>query len=381
MHRTALLRTCTLPLSPHLPMPPPAHSASATSVASVASVAPAARPPGRSSGSTAAPRRAFRPLAALRQHLLHWWQARLPLSDTLLLTQRNVYILPTGPGWMLALTLAVLLLASINFQLNLGYLLTFLLAGCAVAGMHVCHATLRGLQLNLQPPQPQFLGHSATLEVQLASTRKSPRHAVELAVQGSGQWAVTDVPAQGSARLQVAFAPTQRGLQRVPVLSAQTYFPLGTFRVWTVWRPAAQVLVWPAPEVPPPPLPGAQPAPGERGGAPSLEAGEYDGVRPYRRGDPLQRVVWKKAAQALAAGSDALVSRDTQPASARQSLWLAHDHTGLQDLEARLSRLTAWVLLADRLGLEYGLRLPAATVAPGSGSAQRLRCLEALALC
>ena len=167
----------------------------------------------------------------------------------------------------------------------------------------------------------------------------------------------------------------------MPVLSAQTFFPLGTFRVWTVWRPAAQVLVWPAPEVPPPPLPGAQPAPGERGGAPSLEAGEYDGVRPYRRGDPLQRVVWKKAAQALAAGSDALVSRDTQPASARQSLWLAHDHTGLQDPEARLSRLTAWVLLADRLGLEYGLRLPAATVAPGSGSAQRLRCLEALALC
>ncbi len=42
-----------------------------------------------------------------------------------MLTQRNVYILPTGPGWMLALTLLVLLIASINFQLNLGYLLTF----------------------------------------------------------------------------------------------------------------------------------------------------------------------------------------------------------------------------------------------------------------
>ena len=355
-----------------MPSAPPANPAIP------AALAPA---PGASTRPAAAPRRAFHPLAAVRGRISHWWQSRLPLHDTLLLTQRNVYILPTGAGWMLALTLLVLLVASINFQLNLGYLLTFLLAGCAVAGMHVCHATLRGLTLNLQPPQPQFLGQGALLEVQLTSARKSPRHAVELAVHGSGQWAVTDVPAQGSARLQVAFAPPRRGLQRVPVLSAQTYFPLGTFRVWTVWRPAAQVLVWPAPEVPPPPLPGAQPAPGERGGAPSLEAGEYDGVRPYRRGDPLQRVVWKKAAQALAAGSDALVSRDTQPASARQSLWLAHDHTGLQDPEARLSRLTAWVLLADRLGLEYGLRLPAATVAPGSGSAQRLRCLEALALC
>ena len=323
------------------------------------------------------PRLYFHP----RQRLMHWWQARLPLNDTLLLTQRNVYILPTGAGWMLALTLLVLLVASINFQLNLGYLLTFLLAGCAVAGVHVCHATLRGLTLHLQPPQPQFLGQSTTLEVQLGSTRKTPRHAVELAVQGSGQWAVTDVPAQGSARLQVAFAPARRGLQSVPVLAAQTYFPLGTFRVWTVWRPAAQVLVYPAPEAPAPPLPQAQAAAGQHSGVLHPEAGEYDGVRPYRRGDAIQRVVWKKAAQALAAGSDALVSRDTQPASARSALWLAHDHTGLQDFEARLSRLTAWVLLADRLGLEYGLRLPTATVPPGSGSAQRLRCLEALALC
>ena len=353
------------------PAPPSSFAAAAPLPGASRAAGPAATPPSR----------AFQPVAALRRRLSRWWQARLPLTDTLLLTQRNVYILPTGAGWMLALTLLVLLVASINFQLNLGYLLTFLLAGCAVAGIHVSHATLRGLTLHLQPPQPQFLGQSTTLEVQLTSAHTAPRHAVELAVHGSGQWAVTDVPAQGSARLQVAFAPAQRGRHPVPVLTAHTFFPLGTFRVWTVWRPAAQVLVYPAPEVPAPPLPPSQPAAGEHGGAPSLEAGEYDGVRPYRRGDPLQRVVWKKAAQALAAGSDALVSRDTQPASARHTLWLAHDHTGLQDLEARLSRLTAWVLLADRLGLEYGLRLPATTVAPGSGSAQRLRCLEALALC
>ena len=49
----------------------------------------------------------------------------------MILTQRNVYILPTAPGLMLALTLLLLLVTSINYQLNLGYLLTFLLAGCA----------------------------------------------------------------------------------------------------------------------------------------------------------------------------------------------------------------------------------------------------------
>jgi hypothetical protein len=51
------------------------------------------------------------PFSFARRKFRQWWQARLPLSDTLTLTQRNVYILPTRPGFMLWLTLLVLLVA------------------------------------------------------------------------------------------------------------------------------------------------------------------------------------------------------------------------------------------------------------------------------
>ncbi|HVE54213.1 MAG TPA: DUF58 domain-containing protein, partial [Ramlibacter sp.] len=81
---------------------------------------------------------ALNPAALARQKFRQWWQARLPLTDTMALTQRNVYILPTRPGFMLGATLLVLLVGSINYQLNLGYLLTFLLAGSAIVGMYVC---------------------------------------------------------------------------------------------------------------------------------------------------------------------------------------------------------------------------------------------------
>ena len=324
--------------------------------------------------------REFHPVDAVRKRFERWWQARLPLTDTTVLTQRNVYILPTGAGWMLALTLLVLLVASINFQLNLGYLLTFLLAGSAVAGMHFCHATLRGLSLHLKPPEPHFLGQGAVLQVQLASERRTPRVSIALAVYGSGHWAWTDVPAQGIAHVEVAFTPARRGLHRVPTLTAETRYPLGTFRVWTVWRPAAEVLVYPAPEPGAPPLPPGEPRAGGTGSAPTHGTGDFEGVRAYRRGDPLQLVVWKKAAQALASGSNALVSRDAQQ-SQRHELWLDAAHTGLADPEARLSRLTAWVLQADRLGLNYGLRLPGREIAQGNGPAHRRNCLEALALC
>lgn len=311
-----------------------------------------------------------------------WWQARLPTTDALVLTQRNVYILPTGAGWMLGITLLVLLVASINFQLNLGYLLTFLLAGSAVVGVHICHATLRGLTLHLLPPEPSFGGHNAILGVELTSTRPTPRFAIGLAVHGSGQWVWVDVPAQGSARAEVAFTPPRRGLHRVPLLTAETRFPLGTFRVWTVWRPAAQLLVYPAPEVSVPPLPlGEPPSEGGAGVAVHSGGGDLEGVRAYRRGDPLQWIVWKKAAQALATGSDALVSRDTEPVQRhRHHLWLTPQSTHLTDPEAQLSRLAAWVLQAEHLGMDYGLRLPGIEVPPAHGSAQRQRCLEALAL-
>jgi uncharacterized protein (DUF58 family) len=324
--------------------------------------------------------RALNPVAALRRRVSRWMQSRLPLSDTLLLTQRNVYILPTGAGWMLALTLLVLLLASINFQLNLGYLLTFLLAGSAVAGMHICHGTLRGLTLHLQTPEPQFLGQGAALTMQLVNERRSPRRAVALAVHGSEHWAWADVPGQGSAQVQIAFAPAQRGLHGVPLLTAETRYPLGTFRVWALWRPAAQVLVYPRPEPGAPPLPPGEPRSGGTGNAPSHGRTEFDGVRAYRRGDPMKLVVWKKAAQAFASGSGTLIARDAQQPY-RHELWLDHALTGLADPEARISRLTAWVLQADRLGLDYGLRLPGKEIAMGHGAAQRRRCLEALALC
>ena len=304
-----------------------------------------------------------------------WLESRLPLSDSITLTQRTVYILPTGPGLMLAATLFLLLVTSINYQLNLGYLLTFLLAGSSVVGMHVSHATLRGLTMNLVLPDPQFANSSTTIGIYIQNHRHSIRHGIGLAVQGSSHWLWTDVPAQGSVTVHVAFSPPRRGLHRVPTLTAETRFPLGIFRVWTVWRPAAKVLVYPAPEAFPPPLPPGQP---RADGAPAAHlssSGEYDGVRAYRRGDPLKLIIWKKMAKA-----DELVSRDAQPMQ-HQELWLDRHGSGNSEPEHQLSRLCAWVLLADQQGVDYGLRLGAMEIEPGSGPAHKKNCLEALALC
>jgi uncharacterized protein (DUF58 family) len=323
------------------------------------------------------------PVGALRSRIDGWFLSRRAPSDTLELTQRNVYILPTKAGWLLGATLLVLLIASINYQLNLGYLLTFLLAGSVAVGMHVCHGTLRGLAMHMVAPEAQYAGAAAVFRVVLHNTRRSVRYGIGMAVRGSGQWAWTDVPAEGTSTVEIAFQPERRGLHPVPPLTAETRFPLGTFRVWTVWQPAAQMLVYPTPEAHPPALPPGEPLSGPAALSAAMRAhnaGEYDGVRAYRRGDPLKLVVWKKAAQAQAAGSEDLVSRDTQQTQ-REELWLDAQAAGLADTEARISRLCAWVLMADRLGVDYGVRMPGRTLKPSQGEAHRRACLEALALC
>jgi uncharacterized protein (DUF58 family) len=303
-----------------------------------------------------------------------WWLTRLPLNDTLTLTQHNVFILPTGAGLMLGVTLMVLLVASINYQLNLGYLLTFLLAGATGVGMHLGHATLRGFTLNLIAPDAVYKGSTAVFTVNLHNPKPRSRYGIGLAVLGTDAWTWTNVAGQATATVQLAYLPTQRGLHRLPTLTAETRYPLGSFRVWTLWRPAAQVLVYPAPEVPAPRLPTGLAHEGSVQVQKVSAQGEPDSLRPYRRGDPLKTIVWKKAAK-----TGELVSRDRLVLQ-QQTLWFEQQQTALSQPEAQLSRLCAWVVQADRLGLTYGLRLTNREIAPASGLAHQQRCLQALAL-
>jgi len=328
--------------------------------------------PGKAASTGALVRR---PVALLRARFDRWWQSRMPLADSVTLTQRNVYILPTRAGLMLGATLLVLLVASINYQLNLGYLLTFLLAGCALVAMHVSHANLRGMTLTLGAPDAVFSGATAQFGIKLLNPGKRQRYALGLAVSHTKQWVHTDVAAQASAQVHLAWQAPGRGLHPVPTLSVQTLFPLGTFRVWTLWRPAAQLLVYPQPEARPPPLPddASEAEHGLTRTAPHHH-GEPDSFRPYRRGDALKNILWKKAAK-----TGELVSRDSVAAQ-QHDLWLDRTLTGLQHTEQQLSRLCAWVLRADQLGLRYGLRLGGHDIAADHGPAHLQRCLRALAL-
>jgi len=306
-----------------------------------------------------------------------WWQARLPLTDTWLLGQRNIYILPTKAGFTFAGTLIVMLLAAINYQLNLGYALTFLLAGAGIVSMHLTHGNLRGLTLHLRPVPAGFAGETARLEVVLTNPGRE-RHGLALRFEDRAafghSFAWCDAPAGGQASAHLSFVPAHRGWHTVPVLVLETMFPFGLFRAWSVWRPAGRALAWPKPEVPASPLPRSAAAAGDERASQRSTGSELDGVRPWRRGDTMRQVVWKKVAR-----SGELVSRETAGTASR-ALWLDWAEVPGSDPELRLSRLAAWVLLAEREGLDCGLRMPGRELPPRQGDAHRRAALDLLAL-
>ncbi len=311
-----------------------------------------------------------------RAQFRRWWQNRLPRSDTWQLGQRNIYILPTKAGVIFALTLAVMLLAAINYQLNLGYALTFLLTGAALVSMHITHGNLRGLTLHLRPAAANHAGRPAPLEVVITNPGRD-RYGLMLMFEERARHgkasAWCDASAGAQTRAMLSFVPAQRGWHETPTLVLATVFPLGLFRAWTLWRPASRVLAWPTPEDPPQPLPAAASRSGDERDGRRGAGSELDGVRPWRRGDSMRQVAWKKVAR-----SGELVSRETAGTATRE-LWLDWAETPGAGRELRLSRLAAWVLLADREGLDLGLRLPHHALPMGQGDAHRIAALDALA--
>jgi uncharacterized protein (DUF58 family) len=183
-----------------------------------------------------------------------------------------------------------------------------------------------------------------------------------------------DVAAGGQQTIHLTLVPPRRGWHGVPTLVVETVFPFGLFRAWTVWRPAGRVLAWPRPEQPAPPLPTSEGIPGEEAGRQRSQGGEFDGVRPWQRGDTMRQVVWKKMAR-----SNELVSRETA-GGGRREVWLDWGATMLAGTEPRLERLAAWVLAADRMQLPYGLRVPGVELPPAAGALQRVAALDVLAV-
>lgn len=316
-------------------------------------------------------------LRALRPspRLLNWFYGFAPPErGAVLLRHRRVYIVPTRLGWMFAAALGLLLLGSINYALALGFVLTFVLAGLGLAGMVHTARNLALLSVSAGRVEPVFAGHAAQFRLHLDNRAPFDRPAILVRHLACGAQLVVHVAAGAVADAALAVPAARRGRLALGRVMLETRFPLGLFRSWSYVEPDAGCIVYPRPERSA--LPPAN-VYASAGTARALAPGndDFSGLRGYQRSDSPRHVAWK-----VFAHSDSLLTKQFSGDAAAE-LWLEWGQLPASlDTEARLSRLTGWVLAAERSGARYGLRLPGHDIAPSRGDAHRAACLQALAL-
>jgi uncharacterized protein (DUF58 family) len=297
------------------------------------------------------------------------------------LYQRRVFIVPSTAGLSFVLLLLVLFIGSINYSLSLGFGLTFLLGGCALIDMQMTFRNLAHLSLLSGRTRAVFAGEEAQFELMVINRRKNDRYALRLGFVGKDLPALEqaiDVPSNTTRVVTLAVRARERGWLHVPRVWLHTKFPLGLFFCWAYWSPDANALVYPRPEDDAPPLPATGLLIGDGQGAAGNE--DFAGVRAYQAGDSLKQLAWRQIARLSPDVGAALVTKHFEGGAASE---LCIDYTQLpsgMDCEARLSRMTRWVLEAETRGLAYAMRIGNTRFPAALGPAHQEACLRALAL-
>jgi uncharacterized protein (DUF58 family) len=310
-------------------------------------------------------------ISALARRLRQAWeQRRHPIPQPAqTLTRRRVYILPTRNGWLFALVLLAMLVGAINYENNLAYALTFLLASVGIVSILHTYRNLGGLGVRAGRCRPVFAGDTAVFPIGVSNADAQDRFALEFIPTG-GDAIVVDVPPHSTAWVDVRLPTERRGRRPLGRLTISTRFPLGLLRAWSQVHLRQHCLVYPRPE-PDAPLPAPSGGRGDSG-AGSQGVDDFASLRAYQPGDSLRQVHWKALAR-----EQGLLSKQYAGGGGGELLFEYAGLTGLSS-EARLSRLCRWVLDAEQAGLRYGLALPGGSIPSGAGAAHQQRCLEAL---
>lgn len=302
------------------------------------------------------------------------WARRRQGPDTapLALRRQRIYILPTAHGLVFALMLLGMLLGAMNYNNNLGFAITFLLAGMGLISMYHCHGNLEGLELSEGSCEPVFAGETARPGLVLENTRDRARYGITLWLENQQQ-AIVDIEPGEQAEAIFNIPAPRRGRVTVERFSVASLFPFGLFRAWTWVHLRMECIVFPRPadSAPPPPTSFT-----DTGGAQQSGSGDedYSGLRDYRPGDSPRHIAWK----AFARGQELLV-RQFAGTRVVKHVFDFNDVPG-NGLEERLSILCRWIIDAHAAGEAFGVKLPGVIEEPGIGKVHLQHCLTHLAL-
>lgn len=311
-------------------------------------------------------------LPSLQKYFLFWAAKRSPRAAQVILRHRTIYVLPSRQGLALLLVVAVIWLLGTNYQNNLILALCFFLISVMLVSMIHAFKNMLGLTFSSAATQSAELGESAPFAVAINSRYHTAHHAILLAV-ADGESVQANLLPGLSTQVMLSLPSKHRGWLSLPRITVKSYFPFGLVRAWAYVELQHRALIFPqAIASAQPPLAVGQ---GEEGDFSTLHRGEeFQGFQTYQPGSSLSHIAWKQYARGAG-----LHLKDYRALHSRQ-YWLDWQSSYSGDTELALSHLCYWVNHYAQNNQEFGLLLPGASVAMGTGDVHRLQALTALAL-
>lgn len=215
----------------------------------------------------------------------------------------------TGEGRVFVLMTLGIGAAAVNTGNNLLYLVLGLMLSLIILSGMLSDLVLWGVAARRRLPERAFAGAPCLIEIELTNLKRwLPSFSLSAAdeVEGEGAGAprtyFLKVDAQSSQRAGYLRVPARRGRLRLVRVRLSTRYPFGFFDKWRLVDQADTLLVFPA-IVPVPDLErrlevlfGRDPVHEEARRRVASPGGEIAGLRPYREGDEVRTIHWRRSA-------------------------------------------------------------------------------------
>jgi uncharacterized protein (DUF58 family) len=291
--------------------------------------------------------------------------------------ENQIYIMPSAMGLVFFLSIVVLVLTAATYNNNLIFILAFFLAALFVVCMLQTHFNLKSVRVQFLSVDDAFEGEKLTLLFQLYQKRFGFKRSLRLR-SGSREWTTLEegrdwlTPRENSKPVRVTIKAFKRGWHPLPTIILETYFPLGLFRAWKVFRPQGEMVVYPRPRgqrV----LESANFSYGEEDlGLRTSPEGDFGELKAYQRGESYHQIAWKHYAR-----TGNLYSK-VHWGEEHKFYRIPWDPRGVTT-EAYLGQMSQWVKLAVEDNASFEMELPARKIEAGSGTDQAKACWRALA--
>jgi uncharacterized protein (DUF58 family) len=294
--------------------------------------------------------------------------------------QNRIYIMPSGRGMMFLGAIVVVILTAATYNNNLIFILGFFMFSVFVVSMLQTHYNIKGVRLDFASAEEGFTGDPLTVTLHLTQKRAKWKRGLEIRT-GSKRIPTlsrrrVDLDPKETAKLcSIDVRVQDRGVWALPPVILETFYPLGLFRAWKVFRFDAQLTVYPRPDTSQVLVPRSFESGQEDLGLRTSPEGDFGELKAYLQGESYHQIAWKHYARTGDLYTKVHWGEDHKHYVIPWSV----SGKDQNEIEAALKRLSGWIKTALDENASFEMETPSLRIDPGRGLDQARKCWRQLA--